>query len=33
MYRDTLSGNREALHLAFKDCGKARIENPEGVLL
>ncbi len=33
MYRDTLSGNREALHLALKDCEKVRIENPKGVLL
>lgn len=30
MYRDTLRGNREALHLTFKDCEKARMENPKG---
>ncbi len=33
MHGNSLRGNREALHLAFKDCGKVRIENPKGALL
>ena len=31
MYRDTLRGNREALHLTFIDCIRARVANPKGV--
>ena len=31
MYRDTLRGNREALHLTFIDCIRDRVANPKGV--
>jgi len=30
MYRDTLHGNREALHLTFIDCIIVRVANPKG---
>ena len=30
MYRDTLRGNREALHLTFINCIRVRVANPKG---
>jgi hypothetical protein len=30
MYRDTLRGNREALHLTYIDCIGVRVANPKG---